>query len=315
MNALLPTGGSLPERAEIVEVGLRDGFQTLDRPVPVDRKLTIIRRLVAAGVRHLQVTSFVHPERVPQMADAEALCARLPRAPGVTFSGLALNPRGVERALAARLDQVDLGVAASESLSRRNANCSVAEGMVRLAEMIGLARAGGLRVRAGVQTAFGCAYEGEVPLARVRELVERTLGLGVDALTLADSTGMANPRQVAEMIAAVRPLAGDVPIVLHLHDTRGMGLANVYAALQSGVTRFDTAFGGLGGCPFIEGARGNIASEDTLFMLRELGVATGVDVAAVAAVSREFEGFLGRELPARMHHLLAAGAPPRGESA
>ncbi len=161
-----------------------------------------------------------------------------------------------------------------------------------------------MRVRAGVQSAFGCAYEGGVPRERVVGLIEHILNLGVDELTLADSTGMANPLQIEEMISTISPLAGDCPIVLHLHDTRGMGLANVYAALRCGVVRFDTAFGGLGGCPFIDGATGNIASEDTLYLMHQLGIETGVDLNALAAISRDFESFLGRPLPAKLHRLI-----------
>lgn len=295
---------SLPTRAETVEVGLRDGFQTLKTHIPLETKIDLVNKLVAAGVRALQVTSFVNPERVPQMADAEALCARLPHAPEVTYSALVLNLRGVERAAAAGIRSLDMGVAATETLSRRNAGCSVKEGMARMAEMAKVAKEAGMWVRAGIQTAFGCAYEGEVAEEHVRELVRRTLELEIDELSLADSTGMANPLQIERMLTTVLPLAGRVPTVLHLHDTRGMGLANVYAALRAGVSRFDTAFGGLGGCPFIAGAKGNVATEDTLHMMGALGIETGVDVAAIAAISRDLEALLGTSLPAKLHHLV-----------
>ncbi len=298
----------LPKRAEIVEVGLRDGFQTLKKPVPLDMKLELIQTLIDAGVKHIQVTSFVHPKRVPQMADAEELCANLPDAPGVEYSGLVLNMKGLERALSAGLKSLDMGVAATESLSQRNANTSVAEGTTQMAAMAKEARAAGVRVRAGVQTAFGCAYEGDVPQARGVDLVRQTLDMDIDELALSDSTGMANPLQIERMLTEVRPLTGNIPIVLHLHDTRGMGLANVYAALRHGVTRFDTAFGGLGGCPFIVGAKGNIATEDTLFMMEEMGVTTGVDIAKIATLSRRLETFLNTSLPAKLHHLLKGDA-------
>lgn len=301
MNAV----SRLPQRADIVEVGLRDGFQTLKKVIPVEKKLSIIDALIAAGVKKIQVISFVHPKLVPQMADAEELCADLPAAPGVEFSALALNVKGVERATAAGIKALDMGVAVTETLSRRNANCSVNEGMNRMADMVKLARDAGMRVRAGLQTAFGCAYEGQVPLERVVALTKRTLDMGIDELALADSTGMANPRQIESWLKTLLPLAGDIPIVLHLHDTRGLGLANVYAALRQGVSRFDTAFGGLGGCPFIEGAKGNIASEDTLNLMHELGVETGVDIGKLAEVSRDMETFLQTPLPAKLHHLLA----------
>ena len=299
---------SLPQTAEIVEVGLRDGFQTLQKPVPLELKLELIHILIDAGVKHIQVTSFVHPKRVPQMADAEELCAALPNAPGVEYSGLVLNLKGVERALAAGLKALDMGVAATESLSRRNANTSVAEGMAQMGDMARTAKTAGVRVRAGIQTAFGCAYEGEVPQERIVDLVTQTLDMDVDELALSDSTGMANPLQVERMLTALRPLTGDVEIVLHLHDTRGLGLANVYAALRHGVTKFDTAFGGLGGCPFIVGAKGNIATEDTLNLMAELGVATGVDIGKLAGLSRRLETFLDTPLPAKLHHLLKGSA-------
>ncbi len=308
MTTLENPVSSLPKTAQIVEVGLRDGFQTLQKVIPLDMKLELIDTLIDAGVKHIQVTSFVHPKRVPQMADAEELCASLPAAPGVEYSGLVLNLTGVERALAAGLKSLDMGVAATETLSRRNANTSVAAGMAQMEEMAREARGAGVRVRAGVQTAFGCAYEGEVPQRKVVNLLEQTLHMGIDELALSDSTGMANPLQIERMLAEVRPLAGDTPVVLHLHDTRGLGLANVYAALRQGVSKFDTAFGGLGGCPFIEGAKGNIASEDTLFLMEEMGIGTGVGIDKIASISRRLETFLDMSLPAKLHHLLESDA-------
>lgn len=294
----------LPAQADIIEVGLRDGLQSEPTIIPTATKLTLIRQLIAAGVRHIQVASFVNPRRVPQMADAEALCAELPSAPGVIFSGLALNVRGVERAGSAGLRQVDIGISASDTHSRKNAGLSLAAALEQVAAMVSAARACGLTVRAGVQCAFGCVYEGMIPLDRVVRIVEHLLTLGINELALADSTGMANPRQMADMLDAVLPRA-QVPVTLHLHDTRGMGLANVLVALQYGVTRFDTAFGGLGGCPFIAGATGNIATEDTVNMLEQVGVATGIDWRKVAECSRLISACLARELPGKLYRLQA----------
>lgn len=294
-----------PASVEIVEVGLRDGFQTLTQLIPVDKKLELIQKLIKAGVKNIQVTSFVHPKRVPQMADAEELCARLSEFEGVTFSGLALNKKGVERAQAAGLKVIDVGFAATETMSQKNAGCSISEALARQDEMIQLARSSSMSVRAGVQVAFGCVYEGDVPQSRVVDLVEQTLAMGIDELSLADTTGMANPAQIEQMLQVIKPLAKDIPIVLHLHDTRGLGLANVYAALRQGVNRFDTSFGGLGGCPFVKGATGNIATEDSVNLMNELGIETGIDIKAIAGISQDLEQFLNTALPAKMHHLVA----------
>ncbi|MCO5207150.1 MAG: hydroxymethylglutaryl-CoA lyase [Anaerolineae bacterium] len=294
---------TLPPTATIIEVGPRDGLQTQEKYVPVDKKLELIEGVIAAGMKRIQVTSFVHPRLVPQMADAEELCARLPRHDDVIYNGLVLNMHGLERAHAAGLTHVDMGVPASEMLSRKNANSSIEEGMQRMESMVIQAREWGMCVRAGVQTAFGCVYEGDIDRSKVVHLAKRFLAMGIDELSLADSAGLGNPQQIRRVVQEIRPIAGTTPIVLHLHDTRGMGLANLLSALKSGVTHFDTSFGGLGGCPFIKGAKGNIATEDTVNMLQAMGVDTGIDVAGIAAVSRTIETFLGEPLPAKMHHL------------
>ena len=295
----------LPTHVELVEVGPRDGIQTRDKIVPTEMKVEMITRLAAAGLKRIQVTSFVHPRLVPQMADAEEVCAKLPEIEGVQYNGLVLNMRGLERAQRAGIRHVDMGVPASEALSQRNANSSIEEGMARMVAMVAQAREWGMTVRAGVQTAFGCVYEGHIEQAEVVELSRRFLAMGIDELSLADSSGMGNPQQVAQMVAAIRPFAGEVPLVLHLHDTRGMGLANCFAALQQGVTRFDSSFGGLGGCPFIVGAKGNIPTEDTAYMLHEMGVETGLDLAGLTAVSKQYETFFGEPLPGKIYQLVS----------
>lgn len=282
------------ERVTLVEVGLRDGLQSEAVVVPTDVKLRWLARLIEAGCTHVQVAAFVHPSRVPQMADAEAVCAGLPHAPHVQFSGLALNLKGVERAHAAGLTCVDLGMSASETHSQKNTGKSLAQATDDMQAMVALAQSLRLRVRCAVQVAFGCVYEGDVPLARVQGLLARYLAWGVDEVALADSSGMANPAQMARTLESVMPMLDGTPLVLHLHDTRGMGLANVYVALQHGVRAFDTAFGGLGGCPFIVGATGNIATEDTAHMLSAMGYEVGVDVGKIASMSREAQAVLGR---------------------
>ena len=294
---------TLPLTATVVEVGPRDGIQTQEKFVPTKMKIEAIGKLVEAGFNRIQVTSFVHPKLVPQMADAEDVCARLPQVEGVQYNALVLNMKGLERAHAAGIRYVDMGVPASETLSQKNANSSIEEGMQRMAAMVKQAREWGMGVRAGVQTAFGCAYEGQIEQAKVVHLSKRFLAMGIDELSLADSAGLGNPNQIRRTVQEVRPLAGDVPIVMHLHDTRGMGLANCLAALKSGVRLFDTSFGGLGGCPFIKGAKGNIPTEDTVNMMHEMGVDTAVNISKVSAVAREFEAFFGEELPGKIYQL------------
>lgn len=298
---------SLPQHAEIVEVGPRDGLQREPVLVAVEQKVALIDALVAAGLKRIQVTSFVHPRLVPQMADAEAVCAALTAYEGVHYSGLVLNLKGIERAHAAKLDDIDMSVSASDAHSRRNANRSVAEALAEFDEMYERARAYGMRVRGGIQCAFGFEAADDVDPATVVEIARHYVeDLGVDELALADSSGMANPQQLQALLRQVQAAAGDTPIVLHLHDTRGMGLANVLAALQLGVNRFDTAFGGLGGCPFIDGATGNIATEDTVHMLQQMGVETGVDTGKVAAISAGMARILEKEnLPSKLYGLLA----------
>jgi hydroxymethylglutaryl-CoA lyase len=264
-------------------------------------KLALIEDLIEAGVGKIQVASFVHPEYVPQMADAEAVCARLPRRSSVEYRGLVLNKKGLERARAAGLSSVDISVSASDTHSRRNVNRSLSQALDDFATMVALAQQSGMRVRGGIQCAFGCAYEGPVDSERVIEIVKHHLALGVDELALADSTGMANPRQVYELMQMIMPMLGSKPLILHLHDTRGLGLANLLAALACNVAYYDTAFGGLGGCPFIEGSAGNIGTEDALYLLEQMGIETDVDRHKVAQCSRKLEEFLGKPLPGKMY--------------
>lgn len=285
---------------------MRDGFQFEAKRIPTDLKREVLHGLVAAGVPRIQVTSFVHPTRVPQMADAEALCAQLPAGETV-YTGLALNARGVERAAAAGLAYVDLSISTNDRHSRDNANLSLEEAVAEADVMLELARRRGLRAQMGLQCVFGYAASGDTPLERVVEMARRFAGQGIESISLADTTGMAHPVSLLRVIEAVRPVVGDVPVVLHLHDTRGLGMANVLAALQAGLTRFDVSMGGLGGCPFIPGATGNIATEDTIYLLESMGIETGIDRAAVSAITRRLEAFLGRELPGKMHRLEGRG--------
>jgi hydroxymethylglutaryl-CoA lyase len=291
-------------RVVIEEQGLRDGFQSEPTVVPTDRKLELIQQLVDAGLTRLQVCSFVHPKRVPQMADAEAVCAGLDRRPGVIYSGLVLNQKGVERAVAAGLDHVAASISASDTHGRKNTGMSLEDAQSRYAEMVRTAKSAGLTVRGGLQCAFGCRFEGWIDPDRVIDLAQQHLDLDIDELALADSTGMADPRSLADLVGRVVELAGDRPVILHLHDTEGKGLANALAAVQVGVRIFDTAFGGMGGCPFIKGATGNVATEDLATMLHQMGIDTGIDIRAVAAISRTTETFFNTRFPGSMHRVL-----------
>lgn len=294
-----------PQHVVIEEQGLRDGLQNEKALVPLEKKLAIIKAVIDAGVKRVQVTSFVNPKLVPQLADAEEVCRGIKQTQGVIYTGLVLNTRGIERAAAAGLRHVAASISASDTHSRRNANASLAEARKRLAEMVRAGKQHGLTIRGELQCVFGCRYEGRIDPEVVLDLVKEQLDLGIDEVALADSTGMANPLAIQEISAKVIGLAGGLPVFLHLHDTEGKGLANALAALQVGVAHFDTAFGGMGGCPFIKGASGNIATEDLVFMLTQMGIESGIDIAKISAVSRSLEEFFTKKFAGKMHRLLA----------
>jgi hydroxymethylglutaryl-CoA lyase len=294
----------LPSSATICEVGLRDGLQHEEEILPTAFKIELIGLLVEAGLREIQVASFVHPKWVPQMADAEAICAGLDLRSDVKYTALALNMKGVERAQAAGVKIVDLSISSSDAHSRRNANMSLDEAERQMIDMIDRCLALGIEPRAGLQCVFGCAHNESVPVDRVVRLASRIAGAGAESVSLADSTGVANPVLIRNVIQAVREAIGDTPIVLHLHDTRGLGLANVVAGLESGVTRFDTAVGGMGGCPFLPGASGNIPTEATTYLLESMGVRTGVDLHKVARITGLLEARIGKRFPGSIHRLI-----------
>ena len=295
---------SLPDQVELCDVGPRDGFQYEDRFIPTNLKVEIITALADAGLPRIQVTSFVHPEWVPQMKDAEAVCARLPAREDVTYDGLVLNREGLERAHAAGLSHVDLSIATHDEHSRNNANRTVEKAVAQAEDMVHEARAHGLQVQMGFQTVFGYRAPGDTPLDQVVEMSRHFAERGVESISLADTTGLAHPRMIKDRVRAVRRGIGDTPLVLHLHDTRGLGLANVYAALQCGVDRFDTSLAGMGGCPFVEGATGNIPTEDTAYLLDELEIETGVDRSAVGDASLRIESFVDKRFPGKLHRLM-----------
>ncbi len=285
------------------EQGLRDGIQNLSKIVPTQTKLAYIDRLVAAGLTRIQVGSFVHPKFVPQMADTDALCKLIVKKEGVIYDGLALNLKGIERGIAAGLTHLSMSVSASNTHSLKNVRMTIDEAKANIKNMIKLSQANGVTVRGGVQCAFGCRFEGKINSESVLDLVKYLLDLGVEEIALADSTGMANPQSLKELMVQVVALAQNKPVALHLHNTENKGLANVYAAIEAGVRQFDTAFGGLGGCPFIESATGNIATEDTAHLLHQMGYQTGIDIAQIVAISQEMEAFLGYQLPSAMYKI------------
>jgi hydroxymethylglutaryl-CoA lyase len=277
---------ALPARVTVVEVGPRDGLQNEHGVVATADKIRFIELLSAAGFPVIEATSFVSPKAIPQLADAAEVMAGITRRPGTRYTALVPNRKGMERALAAGVDEVAVFTGASETFVQHNINTSIAGSIENFRSVVEMARAAGLRVRGYVSTAFGCPYEGHVEPQAVLSVVERLLELGVDEISVGDTIGVATPNHVVEVTAV---LAEAVPLdrlAMHFHDTRGTALANVLAALQMGVAIFDSSAGGLGGCPYAPGATGNLATEDLLYLLHGLGIATGIDLHAVVEASR-----------------------------
>ncbi|HUS14403.1 MAG TPA: hydroxymethylglutaryl-CoA lyase [Chloroflexia bacterium] len=275
----------LPPAVTVVEVGPRDGLQNEKAPVPTEAKVHFIDLLSQTGLPVIEATSFVSPRAVPQLADAGEVFSAITQAPGVRYPVLVPNPKGLERALAAGVREVAVFTAASESFTRHNINATIAESLANFAAIAAEALPAGVRLRGYVSTAFGCPYEGDVPREKVREVTARLFDLGVAEVSIGDTIGVATP---AGMESVMGLLLRDFPagqLALHLHDTRGTALANVFAALQMGLTIFDSAAGGLGGCPYAPGASGNLATEDLLYLLDGLGIQTGVDLGKVVAAS------------------------------
>lgn len=283
---------------------LRDGLQNEKRLFTTEEKLDFIDALVQVGVRRIQVGSFVHPKWVPQMADTDALFDALTPKDGVTYSALVLNKAGLDRALAAGVKHLSISVSASETHSRKNTNRSVDEGRAAIAPVIEKALGEGIEVRAGIQSALGCGFEGRVDPDKVAEIARQFSELGVHEINVADTAGLANPRQVFDLCSRLRgQIAPETSLSLHLHDTRGLGLANMVAGLEAGVRIFDAALGGLGGCPFIPKATGNIATEDAAYSCAEMGLDTGIDWQALRGLVGRAETLLERPLPGRIAHV------------
>jgi hydroxymethylglutaryl-CoA lyase len=293
----------LPRQVAITEVGPRDGLQLEVRQVPTDQKVALIAGLVRAGLKAIQAASFVHPLKVPQMADAEALIDLLPLDDGVRYSALTLNHQGVLRALRTSIPWIEISAAASDSHSRVNTGLPLDCIGAEVDKMMNSALKAGRKVRASIQCTFGCAEDEPIPDERILKLSETLLSYGIHQLVLADTTGMAAPLKIKRLLSALLPMAAGVPVGLHLHDTRGLGLVNVMAGLEMGISDFDTSLGGLGGCPFVPGAAGNIATEDTVYLMDTLGIQTGIEIAEVACWSHRLSRFFGRTLQGKIYRL------------
>ncbi|MCP2084533.1 hydroxymethylglutaryl-CoA lyase [Paraburkholderia aspalathi] len=296
----------LPKRVHVVEVGPRDGLQAESTFIPTDTKIELVNRLVGAGVQRIEAASFVSPKWIPQMADGAEVLAGIDRAAGVSYAALTPNMRGLEAAIESKVDEVVIFGAASEAFSIRNINCSVAESLERFAPVARAAKETGLRLRASISCSFGCPYQGAVSVDAVVDMVRRFRDLGCDEIDIADTIGVGTARQVQRVVEAASrefPLAS---LAGHFHDTYGQALANIFGALQVGMTTFHASVGGLGGCPYAKGATGNVATEDLLYLLNGLGIETGIDLDAVVSIGDWVSQQMGRENGARAGKALMA---------
>lgn len=297
---------NLPEHVTIREVCLRDGLQ-IEAPIPLAAKLALLEAVVATGVREIEATAFVSPSKVPALADAEALAAELPRfrdAHGVEFSALVAGPGGANRAVAAGMDSIEYVVSASDAHSRANVGRSTAESTDLIADIARIAHEGGATVEVIVATAWDCPFDGPTDPARVVDIVTAAVEIGADRIAIADTIGTTTPRRVTTLVGLLRPVVDDLPFGAHFHNTRGAGLASAYAAVTAGIRRLDSSAGGLGGCPFAPGATGNIATEDLVYLLRDSGIGTDVDLQAAIRAAGVARNVVGHDLPSA---LLRAG--------
>lgn len=285
---------------------LRDGLQFEKKILSLEEKKRIFELLVDAGVSRIQVGSFVNPKRVPQMADTEELIRQIEAPPNLQLSGLVLNDKGLDRALACGLEHINMAVSASDTHSRKNSGLPADEALQSMSHLIARAASAGAKVRAGIMCAFGCVYEGNVPESTVLNAVETLSRAGAHSISLADTTGMGNPSQVRRLFGRTKERVPELPVSLHIHDTRGLGLANMFAAYEAGARSFDAASGGLGGCPFVKGASGNVPTEDAVHMFESMGIDTAIELSKLCQLVDYLEELFGWHLPGRMCHVLKA---------
>lgn len=297
-------------KIDLVEVGPRDGLQSEGIVLPSATKIALIDRLVASGIRRLEVTSFVNPKKVPQMADAETVLAALPRVPGVSYIGLVLNRKGFDRAQLAGCHEIGMVVVASDTFNRRNQGVSTDESIAAWLDIARAAHSAGIKPNVTVSAAFGCPFEGEVDPARVIDIAKQCAAGEPIEIAIADTIGVGVPTQVTDLVGRLRQALPGMPLRGHFHNTRNTGLANAYAAVMAGVGSLDASIGGIGGCPFAPAATGNIPSEDLLYMLDRMGIETGVSISALIETAQWLQGQIGRPMPGM---LMKAGVFPRDD--
>jgi hydroxymethylglutaryl-CoA lyase len=288
------------KRITICEVGTRDGFQIEPEFIPTDRKVEVVNRLSAAGLPRIEVTSFVHPKAVPQLKDAEAVMAQITRRPGTVYAALVPNDKGAVRAVEAGVEKLHTVLSASESHNLANVNMPIADSLMKLEAVARVAQEAGIALQGGISTAFGCPFEGAVPLATLESIVARLVDAGFAGIGLADTTGMANPAQVRQILEHLLPKFPHIEWTLHTHNTRAMAIPNILAAVDCGVTHFDASIGGLGGCPFAPGATGNVCTEDLVHCLHAMGYDTGIDLDQLIDTAQCVEEIIGRTLPGQV---------------
>ncbi|MBI5605006.1 MAG: hydroxymethylglutaryl-CoA lyase [Deltaproteobacteria bacterium] len=291
---------NLPSSVSIVEVGPRDGLQNEAEFVPTDQKIALIECLSETGLKRIEITSFVHPKAIPQLQDSEEVVKRIPKKPGIIYATLVPNEKGLERALTAGVEEIGLFVSASEAHNQKNVRMSIADSLKGFRNIAEKALASKIRMRGYIVTAFGCPYEGKVGPEKVEFIIEEYQALGVHEIALGDTTGMANPLMVSRLLEQITPRFGQTALSLHFHDTRGLALANILAALQQGVLIFDGSIGGLGGCPYAPGASGNVATEDLVNMLEEMGIDTGINLEKLIGCAGFAREIIKKELPGRL---------------
>jgi hydroxymethylglutaryl-CoA lyase len=290
----------LPTRVTMCEVGTRDGFQIEPEWIPTELKIEVVDRLSATGMPRIEVTSFVSPKAVPALRDAEAVMAGIKRRPGTRYSALVPNDKGAVRAVDAGVDDIHTVISASESHNLANVNMTIAESLAKLEATAQVAHRAGKPVYSGISCTFGCPFEGDVPLSQLESVVRRLVDMGATGIGLADTTGMANPAQVARVVEHLSPRFPRVEWTLHTHDTRAMAIPNIIAAMEAGVTHLDASIGGLGGCPFAPGASGNVCTEDLVHCLGAMGVETGIDLDALIETWMRVQEIVGRALPGQI---------------